>query len=181
MRWCKTFSRKRPLQEALHPRRFTLKTLLTLCAILMVMVTVGCPGGSMGSQNEQPAAASNTMAASTTEPAAATPDVTSNGGSSLTASSPYKSTSAPAQQNVNPTPFLVATQPAGKTFTPPSELISRADGTMMGPNDQMAAGTGPGGQGMSDMVPHKTTPAPAKPAAAKPAPAAGKAAPAPKK
>ena len=158
-------------REKAAPRRTTLKIFLTISVILMVLVMVGCPGSPTSSQNDQPAAGNTVAPASDADKSAETPDIAANGGSSLTASSPYKSAGTSAQQNVNPTPFMVATQPAGKAFTPTSELISRADGTMMGPNDQMAAGTGPGGQGMSDMVPRKTPPAPAKPAAAaKPAP-----------
>jgi hypothetical protein len=133
-----------------------LKNLLSICAILMLLVFTGCPG----SQTATGMAPSTGVAYTTNaDDSKSTPDAAAAGGSSLTASAPYKSAGATAQQNVNPTPFMVATQPAGKAFTPTSELISRADGTMMGPKDQMAAGTGPAGQGMSDMVPRKPAPA----------------------
>lgn len=149
-----------------------MKNFLTVCVVMMVLVIAGCPGSQMSSPKENTAANASGGASANMEAGSAqtpsTPDAAANGGSSLTASAPYKPAGASAQQNVNATPFMVATQPAGKTYTQSSELISRADGTMMGPNDQMAAGTGPGGKGMSDMVPPKQAAPAAKPAASQP-------------
>ena len=74
-------------------------------------------------------------------------DPAANGGSSLTAAAPYSgSGGATAPQNVNPGPFLVASQGAGGNqrgpSTNPSMLTRSADGTMSGPNDLPAATTG---------------------------------------
>jgi hypothetical protein len=73
-------------------------------------------------------------------------DPAANGGSSLTAAAPYSGSGAAVPQNVNPGPFLVASQAAAGTqhgpSTNPSILTRSADGTMSGPNDLPAATTG---------------------------------------
>lgn len=76
-------------------------------------------------------------------------DAESNGGHMLQASAPYEGKGTPVSQNLNPAPFMNASQPvAGKqSGEPSSELVSRADGTMYGPGDHAAAGAGPGMEG----------------------------------
>lgn len=150
---------------ALH-KEMALKNFLTVCVVLLLLAIVGCPGGQQAANERDQAAKPNVEApapapigSDNSQPA----DAAGTGGSSLMASAPYKQAGAAVPQNVNAGPFMIATQPAGKTATQSSDLISRADGTMMGPNDQMAAGTGPGGQGMGSAVPPKPA-APAKPA-----------------
>jgi hypothetical protein len=154
---------------ALH-KEMALKNFLTVCVVLLLLAILGCPGGQQAANERDQAAKPNVEAPapapigsdnSQTPPS----DAAATGGSSLTASAPYKQAGAAVPQNVNAGPFMIATQPAGKTATQSSELISRADGTMMGPNDQMAAGTGPGGQGMGSAVPPKPAKPASKPAA----------------
>jgi hypothetical protein len=75
------------------------------------------------------------------------PDPAANGGSSLPASAPYtQANSASVPQNVNPAPFLAGGQAqgaaSGSPAAPSGRLTSRADGTMIGPNDLPAATTG---------------------------------------
>ncbi|MFI5104094.1 MAG: hypothetical protein ACHP79_04130 [Terriglobales bacterium] len=144
-----------------------MKNLLTMCVALLLLAILGCPGGQQAAnerdQVPKPSADASTTSSSVVSDSTQAPaDATATGGSSLTASAPYKQAGVGVAQNVNPAPFMIATQPAGKTATQSSDLISRADGTMMGPNDQMAAGTGPGGQS-ANLVPQKAA-APAKPA-----------------
>ena len=148
---------------ALH-KEMALKNFLTVCVVLLAIV--GCPGGQQAA-NERDQAAKPSVEAPGPAPVGSDnsqppPDAAATGGSSLAASAPYKQAGAAVPQNVNAAPFMIATQPAGKTATQSSDLISRADGTMMGPNDQMAAGTGPGGQSVN-AVPQKAA-APTKPA-----------------
>jgi hypothetical protein len=114
--------------------------------------------GNLNTPNT-PAATQGIPADSQTQPSGR-PDPAANGGSSLPASAPYQG-DATVTQNVNPAPFLTASQPeAGSTGGAPSNtLTSRADGTMRGPNDQPAATTGWGAS------PQPSTTA--KPAAAK--------------
>ena len=149
-----------------------MKNVLLVCAAsILVLGVVGCPSSQTPGEKAQAAmspsaeaAGANTASAANQQEAA--PDAASTGGSSLGASAPYKHAGASVPQNVNPGPFMIATQPAGKTPPKPSPLISRADGTMMGPNDQLASGTGPEGQGMNSAVPRSAA-APAKPASQK--------------
>jgi len=76
------------------------------------------------------------------------PDPAATGGSSLPAIAPYQGGGETVTQNVNPAPFLVASQPGGGSSGAPSNaLTSRADGTMRGPNDLPAASTGWGTSG----------------------------------
>jgi hypothetical protein len=147
-----------------------LKNVLLICAAFMLVLgVVGCPGSQTPGEKDQAATGPSAQAAgantaSADNQQATTPDAAATGGSSLSASAPYKHAGASVPQNVNAGPFMIATQPAGKTPPKPSALISRADGTMMGPNDQLAAGTGPEGQGMNSAVPQKPKAAPPKPA-----------------
>ncbi len=102
--------------------------------------------GSVASATPAPSASSAPASASAA-PTAGRPDPAANGGSSLPASAPYKQENSPSvPQNVNPAPFLVGGQaqgtPSGNQAAPSSSLTSRADGTMMGPNDLPAATTG---------------------------------------
>lgn len=153
-----------------------MKNFFLICvATVLVLGLTGCPFGHLVGNKDDASSTQEFKAGATAAPgngmaaqdAAGSTDATATGGSNLPASTPYKHGGASAQQNVNATPFMTATQPAGKNPAQPSDLISRADGTMMGPNDQLAAGTGPEGMGMNSAVPKKA-PAPAK-AAAKPA------------
>jgi hypothetical protein len=78
----------------------------------------------------------------------------SSGGSSLQASTPYSSgKGASVSQNLNPAPFMTAS--AGAKAGAPNNpnamgLVSRADGTMYGPNDLSAGGVGPGTSGAAE-------------------------------
>jgi hypothetical protein len=120
--------------------------------LLVLMVAQGCtsndrtPAGLEGSSST-PVSAPATASRNHTQ-ATGQADPASNGGSSLPASAPYQGSGAPVSQNVNPAPFLTASQPQGQApgaaaNTAPSEtLTSRADGTMRGPNDLPAASTG---------------------------------------
>lgn len=69
-----------------------------------------------------------------------------NGGTRLATAAPYSGTGAPAPQNINPGPFLVASQnQTGAQNGPsinPRALTRSADGTMSGPNDLPPATTG---------------------------------------
>jgi hypothetical protein len=94
-------------------------------------------------------AATNAIPADSRAQSSGQPDPAATGGSTLPASAPYEGGGATVTQNVNPAPFLVASQPgAGGTGAAPSNaLTSRADGTMRGPNDLPAASTGSGTSG----------------------------------
>lgn len=69
-----------------------------------------------------------------------------NGGTSLAVAAPYSGTGASAPQNINPGPFLTASQNQSGAqngpATNPNMLTRSADGTMSGPNDLPAATTG---------------------------------------
>jgi hypothetical protein len=94
-------------------------------------------------------------------------DPESSGGSNLAASAPYAGTPT-ATQNINGAPFLTASGESAGQQGPgqaPNRLTSRADGTMMSPNDEPAAGIGPG-----LTIPIGSTPMPSR----SPAPAAPK-------
>jgi hypothetical protein len=119
--------------------------------LLTLMVVQGCtsfdqtPAGRESSSNTSESAPVTASSDHTQQPTGQA-DPAANGGSSLAASTPYQGSGAPVTQNVNPAPFLTASQPqdqAAGTATAPSEtLTSRADGTMRGPNDLPAASTG---------------------------------------
>jgi hypothetical protein len=71
-------------------------------------------------------------------------DSHASGGSTLPAYSTYGG-GATQQQNVNPGPFLTAAHAATQQQQRPEQgLVSRADGDMYGPTDQIPAGAGPG-------------------------------------
>src|SRR5215472_15174408 len=118
--------------------------------LLSVLVIAGCtsndrtPAGLEGSLNT-PVSAPATTSGDHVQPTGQA-DPAANGGSNLPVTAPYQGSGATVSQNVNPGPFLAASQPQGQatgTATAPSDsLISRADGTMRGPNDQPAASTG---------------------------------------
>jgi len=93
-------------------------------------------------------AATNAIPADSRAQSSGRPDPAATGGSSLPASAPYQGNGVTVTQNVNPAPFLVASQPGagGNPGSAPSDtLTSRADGTMRGPADLPAASTGWGG------------------------------------
>jgi hypothetical protein len=76
-------------------------------------------------------------------------DAHAAGGSNLEASTPYETKGAAATQNINPAPFLTATEgmkPSAQNGQMSGGLVARRDGTMFGPADQPAAGVGPGMQ-----------------------------------
>jgi len=118
--------------------------------LLVLMVAQGCtsldrtPAGLEGNINT-PESAAATASSNHAQPTGQA-DPAANGGSSLGASVPYQGSGAPVSQNVNPAPFLAASQPqgggAGTAAAPSDTLTSRADGTMRGPNDLPAASTG---------------------------------------
>jgi hypothetical protein len=133
---------------------FVKRTALFLLSLMFLIALSGCSGSdkdrptaSPGSMPFQPSEAAGAEGASGDQ--AARPPATlhpeANGGSTLRASTPYAGT-APVSQNLNPSPFLTAAEAHGTTTqaVPTAGLTARADGTMYGPNDQPAAGTGPG-------------------------------------
>jgi hypothetical protein len=110
---------------------------LPLCSVLFVlMFAQGCtsndrtparPEGSLNTQESAPATASGNLA----QPSGQA-DPAANGGSSLPASTPYQGSGAPVSQNVNPAPFLAASQAQGQAVglaTTSGGLTIRADGT----------------------------------------------------
>lgn len=119
---------------------------------------VGCSGNdkdramaSSGSMPSMPATSQGAAGAGMTSvEESVRVDPSSSGGSTLQASMPYTDGKGGAvPQNVNAAPFLAASEESQGTqknaaFT---GLVSRADGTMYGPNDQPAAGIGPGMEG----------------------------------
>jgi hypothetical protein len=131
-------------------------------ALALLFFAQGCTSNdrvTAGTEGSITTPASATLAppSGAAPPVSQPSDAAANGGSSLPAAAPYRDAGAPAAQNVNPTPFLVASQnagPGGANSPPSNTLTSRADGTMSGPNDLPAASTGWG-----------TSPAAAKPAA----------------
>lgn len=77
-------------------------------------------------------------------PTAALMDSHASGGSTLPAYSTYGGGTA-QQQNVNAAVFVNAAHAATQQQKAPEPgLVSRADGTMYGPGDQIPAGAGPG-------------------------------------
>ncbi len=123
-------------------------------ALLLGSAFLGCSGndkdratasaGSMPNLQNQAAGAEGASG----DKDAAPPKVVhpeANGGAGLRASTPY-SGGTPVSQNINAGPFLNAaeTHPAPQNSVPAVGLTARADGTMYGPNDQPAAGIGPG-------------------------------------
>ena len=123
--------------------------LLAMAALLM-----GCSGlnkdlgGRTTSHGTMPSPAGasegSAGAGERTQPATALMDAHASGGSTLPAYSSYGGGAA-QQQNINPTVFTNAAHAATQQQkAPETELVSRADGTMYGPGDQMPAGAGPG-------------------------------------
>ena len=162
-----------------------MKKLAILSISLVLLLAQGCTsndrnGAGVESNITTPASTSVAPASGSDAPISRPSDPAANGGSTLPASAPYSQGNvATAPQNVNPGPFLTASQPqgagsGGPGSAPSNTLTSRADGTMIGPNDQPAATTGwgtPGPQATPAAASAKTTPKPssqtAKPAAPK--------------
>jgi hypothetical protein len=131
-----------------------MKTMLSnLCALMLIALGcffLGCtsndkngagreaPPRELGAPAPPVAASASVVPAGTEAPGRSDPSA--NGGSSLTASTPYNGNGQTVSQNINPAPFLTASH-ASTVAVAPNSLISRADGTMSGPNDQPAAGT----------------------------------------
>lgn len=159
------------------------KKLAILSISLVLLLAQGCTsndrnGAGVESNITTPASTSVAPASGSAAPISWPSDPAANGGSTLPASAPYSQGNvATAPQNVNPGPFLTASEgvaPGGPSAAPANTLTSRADGTMIGPNDQPAATTGwgtPGPQATPAAASAKTTPKPslqtAKPAAPK--------------
>lgn len=143
-----------------------MKNLLAIAVICSLMIMVGCFGNNVGTSPSVPGSvegAAGAGAQPNAEPAQI--DSHSNGGSSLAAAAPYAGDGkgGAVQQNVNPAPFLQASSPMKAGMAMPSSssvtLVSRADGTMYGPTDMSAAGSGQG-------MPATTSGAAGKPAGA---------------
>jgi len=155
-----------------------------ICSVSWVLLlALGCSSNDKTGAGVQGSATDSKSSSSSasTSPASASsgnspqparqPDPAANGGSTLTASAPYSSGSgASVSQNVNPAPFMTASQAsASASSVPANALTSRADGTMMGPNDQPAAGTGPETPGQPAIIGTATSSATGrKPITAKP-------------
>ncbi len=126
-----------------------MKHVAILSVAFILLSAQGCTSNdrvSAGTQGSVTTPASSTVAppSGAAAPVSWPSDPAANGGSSLPAAAPYSETgAASAAQNVNPTPFLAGQGgPSGPSSAPATRLTSRADGTMMGPNDQPAATTG---------------------------------------
>ena len=147
------------------------KAIMSVTCVLIVMA-LGCTSndkngagrertpGEVGAAPLTPAASASVSGASMEKPAPSDPSA--NGGSSLTASTPYNGNGQTVSQNINPAPFLTASQKGTSTAVPPNSLTSRADGTMSGPNDQPAAGTVRMGSGQASDTQEQTTGRPAR-------------------
>jgi hypothetical protein len=133
----------------------TMKFLALFSVLCILLLAQGCTSLDQSGAGVESSVASATSAPSTSSapasdiavPTSGQPDPAANGGSSLPASAPYtQDNSASVPQNVNATPFLAGGQTQGAApgsqAARSSSLTSRADGTMMGPNDLPAATTG---------------------------------------
>lgn len=153
-----------------------MKKFVLLLAVSMLLVAVGCPGNEPQTASEtRSAGAQNVSGGSDTQQSIQT-DAHSSGGSALPASLPYSQPSAPAaSQNLNAGPFLTSAESHGAGQAPAQPwapgLTSRADGTMYGPSDQPAAGSGQGispapegKERQNKQSPQKVAPGAAKPA-----------------
>jgi hypothetical protein len=127
------------------------KHLFILAAALMVILLQGCTSNDKDQPGPQlsvikPAPVPVPPGSAGAKPISWPSDPAANGGFALPAAAPYKvAGSAPASQNVNPTPFLAASKTTGATgtnATTGSSLTSHADGTMSGPHDHPPATTG---------------------------------------
>jgi hypothetical protein len=126
-----------------------MKQVALFCALIAGLLAAGCET-TRPSEPIRGATASTTTAASA-QPSPH-PDPAANGGASLPASTPYDGGGATVTQNVNPAPFVAGSPQASGMASappPPNTLTSRADGTMMGSNDQPAASTTWGTQATS--------------------------------
>ncbi|MGH9571699.1 MAG: hypothetical protein ACRD4F_18810 [Candidatus Angelobacter sp.] len=136
-----------------------MKNFAFLVASVMLLFVLGCSGNDKdkvpepaGSMPLKPnvAAGANGARGNVAPVQSPQPDAYASGGSTLPASTPYSQANAPAAtQSLNAAPFLGSSEVRGElSKTPPSPgLTSRADGTMYGPQDQPAAGIGPGTMG----------------------------------
>ncbi len=129
----------------------TVKRFALLLAASMLLVASGFSGTQAKPAAPGPSAAAGAENAGSGGSAQQSPqtDAHANGGSALPASMPYTQPNAPvASQNLNAAPFLIFAEPRGAAGAPAQPrspgLTSRADGTMYGPSDQPAAGTGQG-------------------------------------
>jgi hypothetical protein len=147
------------------------KIAFVTCAL--VLMALGCTSndkngaGREATPAETAAPAPPTAATASVSPASTEApgrsDPSANGGSSLTASTPYNGNGQTVSQNINPAPFLTASQRGtSTTAVPPNSLTSRADGTMSGPNDQPAAGTVRAGSAQANDSQEQTTSRPAR-------------------
>jgi len=124
------------------------KKFALLLAASMLLVAIGCSGDAPQTPSEHSVGAQNVSAGSDIQQSIQT-DAHASGGSALPASLPYSQPNAPvASQNLNAGPFLTSAEPHGAAGAPAEPwspgLTSRADGTMYGPSDQSAAGSGQG-------------------------------------
>jgi hypothetical protein len=135
-----------------------MKSIVALFACILIMSVLGCSGNdkdrataSSGSMPSLPNEARGAAGAGTTSAENAwNTDAKAAGGSNLQVSTPYQTKGTTVSQNVNPSPYLNATEglkAGGQNAELAGGLISRRDGTMFGPTDQPAAGIGPGMQG----------------------------------
>ena len=139
-----------------------MKRCALLFAWLMLIFLLGCSGTNKdtaveptGSMPMEPteAAGANGAKGNVAPVEAPGPDAHASGGTTLAVSTPYEQPNAPAvAQNLNASPFLVSTGAKGNASQQPPApgLTSRADGTMFGPEDQPAAGIGPGTMGSTE-------------------------------
>jgi hypothetical protein len=121
-----------------------MKQVALFCGLISGLLMSGCDTTRPSEAIAGAEGSTTAVAAAGTQPSPQ-PDPAANGGSSLPASAPYDGGGATVTQNVNPAPFLAGTssQTSGTASAPPSPnaLTSRADGTMIGSNDQPAAST----------------------------------------
>jgi len=141
---------------------------------LLLSIILGCSGSDKDTVTDKGGVYAEAGTGVSGQPATQQPaqtDPESSGGSDLAASQPYAGT-ASATQNINGAPFLTASgESAGQQSTGQagqSRLTSRADGTMMSPSDQPAAGIGPGLTMESTPNPSRATPAAGTPKPNKP-------------
>ncbi len=159
------------MEAAILEEGLPLKHLAIFSIAVVLLLSQGCTsndrvGAGTAASITTPASASVAPPSGGAAPISRPSDPAANGGSSLPAAAPYSEAgSASAAQNVNPAPFLTASQggASGPASAPATKLTSRADGTMIGPNDQPAATTGWG-----TTVPQATAPATSGKSAVKP-------------
>ena len=138
-----------------------MKLISCLLASFLIAGVLGCSGSdkdrataSSGSMPSFPREAQGAEGAGAgAPPLAAYPDAHAAGGSTLGVSTPYQSKGPAVTQNINPAPFLSgdkAMRGGPQQADMAGGLVSRRDGTMYGPTDLPAAGSGPGMQGAAE-------------------------------